>query len=213
MKMLVGIPVFRIPDSVRRCLECLINTPADILVVDNASDADVKETIRRFGDRIKTIESPTNEFCNGGWNRIMQYGLENDYDVIVLGSSDAMLHPGWFGAVNNRFNHFQHEVLIPTVREPMQDPDYRKAQHISGGVAGYYMFLPREAVKEIYPIPRKLKHWYGDQYILDTLRQRGWSVALLEEVSAYHEQSSVTRVTPEAYVAIEEDKKAWGDSA
>lgn len=211
--MLVGIPVFRIPDSVRRCLESLMNTPADILVIDNAADADVKDVLKKFESRIKVITAPTNEFCNGGWNRIMKFGLEQGYDVIGLGSSDAMLHDGWYEAICSRFEKYEREILIPSVREPVSNPDFNKAQHVLGGIAGYYMFLSHNAAQEIYPIPERLKHWFGDTYILDSLRQRGWRVALLEEIGAYHEQSSVTSVTPEAYVAIDEDKKAWKDSA
>jgi len=197
---------------VRRCLESLINTPADILAVDNAADVDVKEMLRTFGDRIKIEVSPTNEFCNGGWNRVMKYGLEHNYDVIGLGSSDAMLHPGWYHAVCGRFREYADEILVPSVREPFANPDYHKVTYITGGLAGYYMFMTAAAVAKVYPIPAQFKHWYGDQHIFDTLRYHGWKVAVLDEVGAYHEQGSVTFRTPEAYEAIRQDTAAWSNT-
>jgi hypothetical protein len=212
MRVLTGIPVFRIPDSVRRCLEALVHTPTDIFVVDNAADADVREVVKTFGDRIKVEVSPTNEFCNGGWNRIMKYGLENNYDVIGLGSSDATLHPGWYYAVCSRFRDYSGEVLIPSVREPITNPDHHKATTIlpTKELPGFYMFIVASDVKKVYPIPAQMRHWYGDTYILGKLRnEEGRKITLLEEVGAYHEQGSVTFRTSGMSEITRQDEAAW----
>lgn len=202
MKLIVGVPVFRIPDLVRRCLTSLADSPADILVVDNAADLDVKAVLGEFSGKIQVITNATNTFCNGAWNKIMEYGLLQGYDLIGLGSSDAELLPGWHEALQQRMNCFSDEVWIPSLREGA-DVEY------ADSVAGYFSFLPRAAVKLVYPIPAGLKHWFGDQYMFEKLRRSGWKTAVLQSVKARHQQSAVTAATSEAYAVIEQDKLAW----
>jgi hypothetical protein len=122
MKMLVGVPVFRVPDLVRSCLTALSDSPADILVVDNAADTDVKQVYNTFKN-IHVSFSSTNEYCNGGWNRIFQFGLAHDYDLIAIGSSDAALHPGWYEAIQARAAQVSNEVWVPSIGEPVFNPD------------------------------------------------------------------------------------------
>jgi GT2 family glycosyltransferase len=200
-RVLVGVPVFRVSELVYRCLASLVGTPADVLVIDNAADADVKHVLRQFP--IRTIVNATNEYCNGAWNQVMQHGLAQDYDLIGLGSSDAILSPGWCEALHKRMASFPNEVWIPTLKETPVDAEY------ADSVAGYFSFLPRAAVEIVYPIPYTLRHWFGDQYMFEKLRRNGWKTAILGSVRAVHEQSAITARTPEAYTVIEQDKVAW----
>lgn len=208
MRVLVGVPAFRVPDLVRRCIDSVANTPADILVVDNASDLDVKDVIRSYGSRVMTQVNDKNRFCNGAWNQIMDYGYVNHYDVIGLGSSDAQLHAGWYDTLVARAQSHDNEVWLPEVGEPGSGftPE---AENVTGGVAGYFSFLPKRAILPVYPIPLRFRHWYGDQHIFDTLRGMGWKVTILRNMRAYHQQSAITAVTPEAYEAIKLDQIAW----
>lgn len=209
--MLVGVPVFRVPELVTECLKSLQGTPADVLVIDNASDLDVKTAVQKFN--VKIVENHTNTFCNGAWNQIMEYGIDHEYDLVGLGSSDALLHPGWYTALLKRVGTYPKEVLIPAIGEPVDRPDFTKAEVVTGGVPGYFSFLPIEAVKLVYPIPRNLKHWFGDQYMFEKLRSLGWRTVVLSDVRAYHQQSAITARTPEAYVAIKEDIREWNNAS
>ena len=116
MKVLVGIPVFRIGGLVQLCLASLVCTPATVLAVDNAADADVKQVLKTFGSSyVKAIVNEENRYCNGGWNQIMKYGLDNGFDVVALGSSDAVLHKGWYDAVLKRMREHNNEILFPSI--------------------------------------------------------------------------------------------------
>lgn len=210
MKVLVGVPVFRVPDLVRDCLKSLTDTGADVLVIDNAADQDVKQLIAGFSDKITVIVNEYNMFCNGGWNQILRYGLDNEYDVIGLGSSDAVLHNGWYESIVKRFSHYEKEVVLPSIGEPVDKPDYTKADKVREGVPGFFSFLTKEAARIVYPIPSNLRHWFGDQYMFEKLRSQGWETVILQEVKAYHQQSAITFVTPEAYDIIKQDKMEWG---
>lgn len=208
MRVLVGIPAFRIPDLVHKCIASIAGTPADILVVDNAADLDVKEVIKSFGSRVMVEANSHNRFCNGAWNQIMDYGYAHHYDVVGLGSSDAQLHAGWYDLLTKRAEEHDNEVWLPEIGEPGTGftPE---AEHVVGGIAGYFSFLPKKAIPPVYPIPLRLRHWYGDQHIFDTLRGLGWKVTVLRNMRAYHQQSAITAVTPEAYEAIKLDQIAW----
>lgn len=203
MRILVGIPVFRVAELAQLCLSALVCTPATVLVIDNAADANVKDVIRAYGDRVRVIQNDSNKFCNGGWNQVMEYGLNHGYDIVGLGSSDVILHAGWYEKILQRAQMFKNEVWIP------------KTGTASDGViekpnlGWYFSFLPKEAVRLVYPIPETLKHWFGDTYMEQTLARNGWKHVLLNSVGCIHEQSAVTFRVPEAYPVIEQDKIAW----
>src|SRR4029077_10288489 len=111
MKVLVGVSVFAVPDLVRSCLSSLTGTPADVLVIDNGAPEDVKTAVSRYG--VQTIFNAENGYCNGGWNQIMKYGLDNGYDIIGLGSSDVELFSGWYPILESRASRFSNEVWLP----------------------------------------------------------------------------------------------------
>jgi glycosyl transferase family 2 len=201
-RILVGIPCFRLADQVRQCLNSL--TPADIVAVDNAADQDVKSVLGSFPN-ITVLHSPTNEYCNGGWNRILEYGLAREYDIIGLGSSDASLHPGWEPILQERTRDHNDEVWIPRIGKP-----FLGTEVCQGGVAGFFSFWPRKAAELVYPIPRQLKHWYGDQWCFERARAAGWKVTILNNLCAEHAWSAVTAANPETYAVIEQDKIEWG---
>jgi GT2 family glycosyltransferase len=206
--VLSGVLIFAIPDLTRICLRSLISTPTDVLVVDNCAPQDVKEEAYRYGDRIKVITMAENTYCNGGWNEIMQYGLEHDYDLIGLGSSDVELHPGWYNLVINRATEHPDEIILPRVGEPVSNADINNVT-IASSTPGFFTFLPKQAVAQVYPIPRGLRHWFGDEYMFTILRQIGWKTVILNDFTAYHQWSSNTAQNPEAYRVIEQDKLEW----
>ena len=70
-KMLVGIPVFRLGNVASYTLNSVIDTPADVLIVDNGADADVKRAITAY-PRAKVIVNEKNEYVNFAWNQIMK---------------------------------------------------------------------------------------------------------------------------------------------
>jgi hypothetical protein len=210
VRILVGVPVFRVLDLARQSINSLLGTPADVVVIDNAADEDIKRMLKEdFSYKVHIITNSTNGFCNGGWNQVMHHGLDRGYDIIGLGSSDAQLHSGWHNLLISRASSYDDEVWVPKVGEPISSPNAYDVEHATGGVAGFYMFLPRKAVEFVYPIPAHVKHWFGDQYIFDKLRANGWKVTIMNCMTAYHQQSAITAATPEAYHQIERDKAAW----
>jgi len=205
-RILCGIPCFRLADQVLRCLLSLNCSAVDVLAIDNAADADVKQVLGTFerSGRVGIIHSPTNEYCNGGWNRILEQGINKGYDLIGIGSSDVILGSGWHEVLVSRADAVTDEVWLPRIGEPSEG-----VEHVHGSVAGFFTFLPRKAAELVYPIPRGLKMWFGDEWMFSKVRAAGYKVTILNALKAQHEWSSVTASTPEAYEVIEQDKIEW----
>lgn len=209
MNLLVGVPVFRVVDLTRKCLISLLEFPAEVLVVDNNADPDIKLLLNNeLANKVHIIHNEENMYCNGGWNQILQYGIERGYDVVGLGSSDVILHPGWYNAIRERAKH-PKEVWLPRVGDGPTKFDYEDVEEVRGGLAGFFTFMPIEAAKIVYPIPSTIRHWFGDQYMFEKLRREGWNTVIINDMRAYHQQSAITLRVPEAYNVIEQDKVAW----
>ena len=205
-KMLVGIPVFRLGNVASYTLNSVIDTPADVLIVDNGADADVKRAITAY-PRAKVIVNEKNEYVNFAWNQIMKYGLDNGYDIIALGTG-TRLHPGWYDPICHRADEFSKEIWMPACGEPQQNPNYLNVQ-TSRCYPGFFTWLPREAVEIVYPIHPTLRHWYGDAHIGITLMNLGWNVTILNEVRADHQWGVVRMANPDCGAVIQADKNAW----
>jgi hypothetical protein len=203
MKVLIGVPVIRVSGLVQLCLQSLISTPASVLVIDNAADPDVKDVIRSCGDRVRTIVNGKNLYCNGAWNQIMEHGLNNDYDLIGLASSDVVLYPGWYEKIVQRALSFPNEVWLPNQGKPSS------GTVVNPNIGWYFSFLPRKAVEMVYPIPYTLRHWFGDTHMAYVLKENGWSWVLLNDMGCDHQQSAITVRVPEAGDVIAQDKIAW----
>jgi len=212
MRVLVGLPAFRLHDLLRGCLNSLINTPATILVVDNGADANIKALLRdEFAGKISIIVNQENMHCNRAWNQILHCGLSDGYDIIGLGT-DAALPPFWYETILARIAKYPNEVLVPNLYtgEVLQGkPDIENVEHAVGGVMGFFSFLPRKAAEIVYPIPNTLKHWFGDQYMFETLKDAGWKITIMKDLLAYHQLSVVGAANPEINSIIESDKKEW----
>lgn len=210
MRVLLGIPVFKLATTTARCLNSLVSQGADILIIDNNADPDVKAVISAFSDRAKVIVNEANEFCNKAWVQIMEYGVDNNYDLIGLGSSDITMPPGWYAPLIARAKRGLKEVLLPSVGVHLvADDAIDNIEDVTGSVAGVISFLPLEATKLVYPIPETLRMWFGDQWNFELLKVLGWKITIMHNIKIHHEQSAVTAVTPGVYQVIEEDKLAW----
>jgi len=214
MRLLYGIPAYRLQGHVGNCLFSTTSTPADVLVIDNNADRSVKEEIARY-PRAIVIRNAHNNYCNGAWNQILEYGIRNQYDVIALGT-DAMPHTGWYDTVNKRFSEFKKEVVSPIEARQVLTPDHTVVHH--EWPCGQIFFLTLEAAKKVYPIPECLRHWFGDNYIFDKLAYLGWRMISLRDLTMDVQSQGAVTVSASQHgepigPVIEADKKAWAENS
>lgn len=201
------MPIYNAPDLARRSIESLEDV--DKYLVCNSREEGILELYNRYGG----CKPRHNNYCNPSWNRAMKYFLEGKWQWLVLGCSDVILHEGW-GKLLELLEPTK-EVYVPSwinSLEEMMMIDHDLMPHkteLKGGVAGAIMFLPREAVEIVYPIPKGLKLWFGDEYIFTKLRNRGYKVMQLDHLFAYHFVSVAISANPDSERIIEGDKGVW----
>lgn len=193
MRVLVGMPAYKLEYSVFRTINSMKTAPVDILVIDNNSAEDVKSVLKGFAGRIQIIENKENRGCNGAWNQIMKYGLEMKYDVIGL-QTDTIMDGDWWTPMKDYLATHPKEVVITNIIQGERWCMHNHTFHVSGSPMTFY---PREAVEQVYPIPAGLKHWFGDTYMFVELRKKGWTMTVVADVRAYHSWSEVAAVSSE----------------
>ena len=152
------------------------------------------------------INNTEKKYCNGSWNIGMKHFLNNDYDWLVFHSSDVIMQKNWIKKVPFR----KKEIYFPTLAKSFEtlEEELREEKLLEGQPAGFTFILSREAVEIVFPIPEKLKLWFGDEYIIRKLRNRGYKI-VQTSACAYHYGSISVSNSKTSHKVIEEDKLEW----
>lgn len=200
-KILVGIPVLFNGDTCLRVFESVIGE-ADLLIVDNGANKDVKDAIyltRIKYPSVKAIRNDKNEYVNSGWNQILKYFLDSDYEQLIILNSDLILLQGWSKYIIDGISAIPHE--------DKRDCD----EEVFEGTPGVMIHLNREMAELVYPIPESIKIWFGDLWIYSKIRKAGYKTIVKAGLKAlhFHGGSQTCNKLPEFQEIIEQDKIAW----
>lgn len=93
MKVLVIIVSYNFVPWLDRCLGSLrvLNTPADVLVVDNHSTDGTVERIKKGYPEVTLIENKENKGFGSANNQGLSYALEHGYEAVLLLNEDAWI--------------------------------------------------------------------------------------------------------------------------
>lgn len=197
--ILASFPIYNTPEVTTHAIASLgavdkyfvINTPP----------------LEYLAGKYKHIVNEENNYCNGGWNQAMEYFLKGKWKYLALGSADVIMSRHWFDKIPQRDN----EVWVPTYSSSLELMENTRGEKLefTGGVAGAFTVFPREAVRIVYPIPEQLKLWFGDEYMFNKLRSKGWKV-FQATFTAYHYGSlGVYQDQHTSNSIIEQDKLEW----
>lgn len=215
MKILVGIPVLTGPEHTREAIESVLDySGADLLIIDNGSGLDMKEMLSRFNNtRIYCIENPVNIYVNPAWNQIIKHFLERDYDQLLIMNSDLILCPDWYEVIKKHSELFPNHIAIPNLTNDksalVKTSGEYLAVEVFEGTPGVLISLNQEQAKEIYPIPETIKVWFGDNWIYEGLRKKGYRTFVLSNLVGYHSGSQTVSQVPGISEIIEQDKVEW----
>jgi len=96
-RVLVIILTWNTRSETESCVESVLQLDHDrfdVLVIDNDSQDDTVEALtRRFGDRVMLQRNSSNLLFAGGMNVGLQYGLDHDYDYILMLNNDILVDP------------------------------------------------------------------------------------------------------------------------
>lgn len=213
--ILVGIPCLTGPEHCAKAIQSVIVCEeVDVLLIDNGATIEVKDVLLHF-ERIfpscHVIHNNSNQFVNPAWNQILEVFLTGSWSRLCIMNSDLIMRQGWDDVVRNRWAVDPDEILLPIINEPGKDgTEVMDAQYVTEGTPGVFITLNRTQAKLVYPIHKGIKVWYGDNWIYEGLRNRGYKTVIPQNLCASHEWSSTVSVVPGIHQIIEEDKVAWG---
>lgn len=218
-RILVGIPVLTGAAHCKEAIDSVMykersnkNAAIDLLIIDNGSEQEVKDLIYNphFLVYGTVIKNEVNQYVNPAWNQIIEYGLRNNYDRIIIMNSDLIMNDGWDIVCRNRWEVNQDEILLPVMDE-LHDVDtaIAPAKKVDSGTPGVFITLNRKQAELIYPIPSEILVWFGDLYLFTILRAKGYETLIPENLLAKHYWSSTISRVPGISEIIEEDKKQW----
>lgn len=169
--ILVGIPCLYGGNHTQRAIDSVIGE-ADLLLIDNGSDQDVKKVIAQY--QCNVIRNQANIYVNPAWNQILQFFLSGTWSKLVIMNSDVIMGSGW------STNLLDGIIPLPsdgTIREPTL---------VTEGTNGIFICIDRKMASIVYPIPDYIKVWYGDLWIFSILRRLGYQTMMVPELIMEH---------------------------
>lgn len=203
-KILVGIPVLYNGSVCLKAFKSVIDE-ADLLIIDNGSDADVKEVINKmlseyqFTTRVNVIPYSKNIYVNPAWSVILEYFLESEYEQLVIINSDLIVQPGW------------SKYLEDNVWCIVNGGTYSVDTEVFEGIAGVFINFNKEMARLVYPLPESLKIWYGDTFIEKKFKKAGYKMIVKAGLLADHVHGGIVTVgqLPEFQEIIKQDMIEW----
>jgi hypothetical protein len=205
-KILSVVPVYGDSGWTKYCLGNINHS--DLLVIDDCATKEVKKVVVKYNK----IVNSKNKMVNYVWNQAMEYFLTNkQYDFLALICSDFVMVDNWESFC---LAFFDNCIMLPyqVNTDAKIKPEVRLKDHykkIKGGYPGVFMFFSREMVEAVYPIPKGIKLWFGDEYIFTKLMKLGYEMRVYYELRGLHGNSRSVSENPKAHKTIELDKAVW----
>lgn len=206
MKILSIVPVLYDPTWTKLCLKHIKD---DLIVIDNGSPDEVKKVIEPYDK----IVNEKNIYVNPVWNQAMRIFIESDYDLLALVSSDVVLMHNWKKFVLNAWE--EKTIILPNVIDAkpenlVLDFIMDKERTLIDEFAGIFLLLDRQMVNIVYPIPETIKIWFGDNWINNKLKEKGYKSYVYKYFYCVHGHSrSVSGLQNIGKNIIEQDKIEW----
>lgn len=217
MKFLIGIPCLYNVDATEKCIESVVHKNVDVILLDNGAEQSVKNTIARYAgfENVSICINEENVYVNPAWNYFLgRFFADNSYTHLILLNSDLVLQNDWFDVLKARLRKDQHEITLPVISDTLPDKvdtEYSEGQTVNSGTPGVFICLSRVCAQLIYPIPKEIRVWFGDNWIFDGLRGMEFKTTIAHNLLAYHYHGGSQSVqrTPEISSIIEVDKHQW----
>lgn len=158
--------------------------PFEIIVIDNGNGI-AKKTCKKFSDLpIKYLKQKTNLGVNGSWN----LGIEQaKTELVSVLNDDIIIPPQFFETIVDTFQTYPNTgIVVPqTISDQRRVVEiFRPATVQSFTQREGWAFTIRKDVTE--PIPVSLHTFYGDDFLINLVRDKGlWSLKVTN-LPIYH---------------------------
>jgi len=218
MKLLLCIPIVNNPHVTRQCIESVVHHPVDVMLFANGYNQEIQILFDNYRDlpNVKIVDRPENIYVNPAWNFFLEEFINNEqYTHLGILNSDIILHRDFVGALQKFWMVYPNYVPIPTEvnkEEIFHDIDYLLSdmhRWIPEGFPGIAIFLNRQHAHCVYPIPKNIKVWFGDNWIYSICRELGFPTVMYDKLKSFHEGSSTIYSIKGIDWVIEQDKEEW----
>lgn len=217
MRFLVSIPCLFGAEHTRMAIDSVVDSDyTDLLLIDNGAPNDVKAVLNHYHSRpnVNIISNPENIYVNPAWNQAMKFFVEHtEYDYLILMNSDLIMDVNWSKSLFNFLSENKKKIPVSVITDHIHDSDnYNDTFNVlTGGIAGVFIIMDREAVEIVNPIPESIKVWFGDNWLYDLLRGFGYQTGVLNNLRGlhFHNGSQNVNRVPGISEIIEQDKWEW----
>lgn len=213
-------------EDTEKCITTLLKQGYEnykILIVDNGSKDDSKQRIQtlvnQHPDKLTALFKPVNKGFAGGVNTGITYGLENNFDAIVLFNNDAVADEKWLSNLVNASNtndasittglllHADGKTIDSTgdfystwgIAFPRQRGALAETAPESGfvfGASGGSSLYKSSLFKDIGLFDETFFAYYEDADISFRAQLAGHKVYYTKEAVAYHKQGATSNKIP-----------------
>lgn len=177
------------------------------MIMINNGDAETVEYLKNH-QHVTAINNETNLGISVAWNQGLRVALASDAEVIILANSDIVASATWGDALVEAMEKYSGLYFLASgcAREELNNGS---DGGLIPGRAGWFLALPRELARLVYPIPEELFIWYGDDYIHETAIDNGWQCAVIPRMRIFHQGSVGVFRLPNYTDRIAQDKIEW----
>lgn len=175
MKVSVIIPVFNSVETLKTTLQSVLNNTDhlyELVLVDDNSAQETQDFINTLqldpilGVRLTKTRNPEHSWTNASWNMGVRLAT-GDYLAIL--NSDITVSPHWDTELIRMLDKKQCSIACPMEKrgDKLIALDPVIAQFHPGMIKGACFMFRRQETKKFFPIPSRLVHWCGDNYLAD----------------------------------------------
>lgn len=205
------VPVYNEFHYTKQLLDELhkVETPFQLIIIDNWSTDETKDYFvnamptydKQIGFIYKRHEE--NTYVNPAWNEWVKLATEK---YIMIINNDLLLEQ-WFEKPLIEALHDNIMISSPiyTIWDKQNDVRYQHNRFNPNNLCWHCYCMRKEHRPKI---PESIKIWFGDNYIFETMKQRGMIQVACPNSRIHHFESKTVK-RPEVQAIIEQDKAEW----
>lgn len=194
----IVIPLYNQLDVTKICLPSLCETTSDfilILVDDGCTDGTqewVEENIRPLlGDKLIYIKNVENLGVNGAWNVGLKRAMELPGEHICIANNDLHFTKDWDKPLINALDNDGYSITSPYSTEMHVPGDWpagkdRHTNPVHIEILGACFMFKKDLIDEIGYFPPQMRHYFGDNWIMDFAKKAGRKVGHIFESYIHH---------------------------
>jgi len=217
MRLLISIPCLYGPIHTNEAIESVVNTPAHLLLIDNGAEPKVKQVLEVYSkrDNVTVVSFPENVYVNPAWNHAIDFFLDHEFTHLILMNSDLIMHFDFYDTLSYLVEENEDFIGIPNIIKNRKELAWPLAggsrEQVLSGTPGVFVMMNQKQAHIVFPIPKEILVWFGDNWIYTILRKLGYKTFVLQDLKAFHYWSATVNKVVGIGELIEQDKLSWSN--